>query len=702
MLVTHTLSCGGRHGIVHPDVSSVCSFPVASSIVEDLMNKFLSLGVAVATSGIALPVYSEIEQAVTEIPAIVVSAARTKQSTLTTPASITVITRKQIEDSGSTHIVEVLRGQGGVQINDLYGDGSRATVDMRGFGDTASSNTLVLIDGRRLNNSDIGSPDLNSIALEDVERIEVVQGSAGVLFGDQAVGGVINIITRQPGALRHSLRLSAGSYNRVNLHAMTSQSLDNGVNYRVSLDIRDSDNYRDHNESSYLNGFAKLGYDYSNGSVFAELQYIDDELNTPGALFADEVAANRKQVNPSFATDFSNAETTVGRIGLVQELSSNWSFEGELTNRETDGLFRISFAGSPPATENFTQDRKVREFTPRFIGFIPAWNNTMLTLGSDAVESDYKLSTSFGDQFNDQSQRSVYLQAVVPVKNMLDVTAGVRHASVDNDLRDAGMFAIYPNGVQIEDDVTVGTLGLAIKANDSWRVLVRADQNYRFAKVDEFLQPAYTPAFTPIKLKTQQGLSLETGVEWAQGSNTAKLIIYQLDLENEIVFDPVNFANINLDDTERRGLIASGYWKATQRLGYSVSYTFTDAEVTSGVSSGKDIPLVAEHSALLSTDYSISEAWQVFAEIIAKSDRVFAGDFDNELASLPGYGVVNIKAEYNIKDFTFSGRVNNVLDKQYSDIGQLGFDPNASFAAAEAFYPSPEINFLLTAAWNFR
>ena len=91
--------------------------------------------------------------------------------------------------------------------------------------------------------------------------------------------------------------------------------------------------------------------------------------------------------------------------------------------------------------------------------------------------------------------------------------------------------------------------------------------------------------------------------------------------------------------------------------------------MTSGISSGKDIPLVAEHSALLSTDYSISEAWQVFAEIIAKSDRVFAGDFDNELARLPGYGVVNIKAEYSVKDFTFSGRVNNVLDKQYSDIG---------------------------------
>ncbi len=665
------------------------------------MKKFLTFGVAAATFGIALPAYSEAAQTVTEIPSVVVSAARTEQSTLTTPASITVITRKQIEDSGATHIVEVLRGQGGVQINDIYGDGSRVTVGMRGFSESASSNTLVLIDGRRLNNPDIASPDLNSIALEDVERIELVQGSAGVLFGDQAVGGVINIITRKPGALRHSLKLSAGSYNTVKFHGMTSQALDNGVNYLVSFDARDSDNYRQNNETSYLNGFGKLGYDYSSGSVFAELQYIDDDLNAPGTLFADEVEADRRQTNTNFATDFSNATTKVGRFGLVQEIGNNWSFEGELTRRETDGVFRLSSVFGAE-TENATQDRTIQEFTPRLIGFIPALNNTMLTLGVDAIESDYQLSSRFGDQLNDQSQRSIYAQAVVPASDIFDVTFGVRYASVENSLRDTGTFALYPAGVQIDDSVTVGTFGLAMKVNDSWRVLVRADQNYRFAKVDEFLQPAFTPAFTPVRLETQKGLSLESGIEWVRGGNSAKLVVYRLNLENEIAFDPVNFANINLDDTRRRGIITSGYWKMTRRLGFSASYTYTDAEVSSGAFAGKEIPFVAKHSGLLSTDYAVSEAWQIYGELIAISDRVFSGDFDNVLTSkLPGYGVLNFKAEYNINDFSFSGRVNNVLNKKYSDVGQLGMDP-VTFGPKAAFFPSPEINFLLTAAWKFR
>jgi len=284
----------------------------------------------------------------------------------------------------------------------------------------------------------------------------------------------------------------------------------------------------------------------------------------------------------------------------------------------------------------------------------------------------------------------------------------VRYAEVENDLRDTGTFAIYPAGIQIDDDVTVGTFGLAIKAAENWRVLFRADQNYRFAKVDEYLQPVFTPTFTPVVLRTQQGLSVETGVEWASGSDTAKLLIYQLDLDDEIAFDPVNFSNINLDETRRKGVITSGYWKQTKKLGYSASYTFTDAEVLSGPFAGKDIPLVARHSALLGSDFQLTEKWQLYGELFAISDRVFSGDFNNVLGRLPGYGVINIKAGYDYRGFSFTARVNNLLNKQYSDVGQLALDPASCdpvtffCAPTESFFTSPEINFLLTAAWQFR
>lgn len=658
----------------------------------------LPLTLLATAVSISLPAYpSDAADDAMVVPGVLVSAARTEQSSLTTPASITIIDRQQIEASGARHVVEVLRGQGSVQLNDFYGDGSRASVGMRGFGETASSNTLVLIDGRRLNNPDIAAPDLNSIALDDVERIEIVQGSAGVLFGDQAVGGVINIITRKPGALRHSLQLSAGSYDTVAFHGMTTQALDNGFNYRVSLDARESDNYRDHNEASYLNGFTRLGYEYASGSVFAELQYIDDELDTPGTLFDDQVVVDRRQVAPVFVDDFSDTITRVGRLGLVQEISTDWSFEGEITHRNTDGVFRLSSVFGAE-TQDSAQHRTINEFTPRFIGFIPALNDTMLTIGADVIDSDYQLNSRFGEQKNDQSQRSIYLQAVIPAGQSLDVTLGVRYAEVSNELSDGFTF----DHEKIDDNVTVGTFGLAWQAAENWRLLARADQNYRFAKVDEYTnaQPFPAPPATVI-LKTQQGLSLETGVEWVHGNDNAKFLLYQLDLDNELAFDPVNFININLDETRRSGFISSGHWQQSKRLGFGASYSYTSSEVRKGAFAGKDIPFVAKHNGRFSSDYQLSEHWQLYGEVVAISDRVFSGDFDNVLGKLPGYGLLNLRAEYRIDDFSFSGRVNNVLDKQYSDVGQLGTDPN-TFASREAFFTAPEINFLLTAAWNFR
>ena len=646
----------------------------------------------------ALPFGCIADSDVQQVPAVLVSAARTEQSTLTTPASISVITREDIDNSGARHLVDVLRGRGGVQISDNYGEGSRAAViGMRGFGETANANTLVLVDGRRLNNPDIAAPDLNSISLDDVERIEIVQGSAGVLFGDQAVGGVINIITRRPGALRHSLKLGAGSYGSASLHAMTSQALDNGIDYRVSLEARDSDNYRDHNEASYLNAFTKLGYDYGDGSVFGELQYVKDDLNTPGTLFGDELAADRRQVNPNFAADFSDLDTTSARLGMNHSLSPDWSLEAELTGRNTDGVFRLSSVFGAE-TQDSTQDRRVYEFTPRLIGSL---HGTLLTLGADVISSDYALSSRFGDQMNDQLQQSLYAQAVTPLSDSLNLTLGLRYASVENDLRDTGTFAIYPNGQAVDDDVSVGELGLAWQADDHWRLLLRADQNYRFAKVDEYMSPAFGPTFEPVILKTQEGLSMETGAEWTTGRNAAKLLVYQLDLDNEIAFDPVNYANINLDATRRRGAITEFNWQATAKLGFNASYTYTDAQVVSGAFQGRDIPLVAKHSGLFGGNYAYSDNWQFYAELQALGERVFSGDFDNVLGHLPGYGVVNVKAEYSENDFSFSARINNLLDRQYSEVGQLGFDPN-TFAPREAWFPSPEINLMLTAAWQFR
>ena len=165
---------------------------------------------------------------------VVVTATRSEQLGVVTPISISVVTAEDIALTGASSLTEVLRSQAGIQINDNIGNGSRASVTMRGFGSNNVNNILIVVDGRKLNNPTLEAPLLSSVALKDVERIEILQGSGGVLFGDQAVGGVINIITKRPGQQQFYINTGVGSDNLRVATFSASQGFDNGVAYRFS------------------------------------------------------------------------------------------------------------------------------------------------------------------------------------------------------------------------------------------------------------------------------------------------------------------------------------------------------------------------------------------------------------------------------------------------------------------------------------
>ncbi len=636
----------------------------------------------------------------TALPDVLVSATRSAQSNVTVPASITIISREEIARSGARNLAEVLRGRGSVQVIDSFGDGSRTTVGMRGFGESANANTLIMVDGRRLNNIDISDPDLNSISLKDVERVEIIHGSAGTLFGDQAVGGVINVITRTPERLQAFGEARRGSYDAYELRSGVTQRLENGFSYRASIEKRDSENYRDSNELDYENYLGRLGFEHSSGSAFAELQHVREDLGTPGALFAEELAANRRQAAPGQEANFSDTETTVARIGGQQALGENWSLEAELTNRESESEFLLGFR-TLPATDTNLQNRHLTSFNPRLVGAYPTRNGDILiTLGHDVEWADYEIRSVLGGQRNDQRTRGTYGQAVVPILPGTSLTFGARHLEVENDLLDDGPFASFPAGRDIDDRKFVTEAGLSFRPDERWRMFVRRDENVRFVKVDEFL---FTTPGVP--LKTQTGESYEAGVEWADGGHRAKALVYWLDLDDEIAFDPsagpFGFgANVNLESTRRKGVILEAAWQATARLRLAGTYSYIDARVRSGALKGNRVPLVARHVAFASVDYRLTPSWRVHAEVHGVSERVFSGDFDKVLGELPGYGVVNLLSEVRRGGWTFAVRVNNLLDNEYSDSGARSFDP-ITFAPVESFFPSPERNFWLSVRYDY-
>lgn len=628
-----------------------------------------------------------------DLSTVVVSATRSEQSSLTTASNIIVINRQQIEQSAATSVAELLRRYSGVVVSDTFGDGSRASIGVRGFGETASSNTLILVDGRRLNNPDIGSPDLYSVSIVDIERIEVVYGSAGVLYGDQAVGGVINIITRSSTHASKELELLQGSYAKAEARLRMSGGLSDDVSYKLLLDRRSTDNYRDHNENSYQQAYGLVSYNYDNGNAFFEWQYADDELETPGAIFANDLVTDRQQVLAGNETDFSNLKTNTARAGIKHDVNQDWGIEAEFTSRRADGTFDLGFGAS-------AQDREVYELTPRAIGVFEMNNSeAIVTVGIDLLESEYLLSSAFGEQFNDQTMRSFYAQIVMPATEKLDLTVGSRYAEVKNELKDSGFFAIYPTGQDADDDLTVIELGAKYQLSDQLSLSARIEENYRFAKVDEYMQPAFS-GFSPVILETQTGVSYELGADWSNHSVWLNASVFLLDLENEIIYDPLNFANINIDSTTRKGINLNSRYTVNDETGLGMNLALQRADVETGIFAGKEVPYVPEEQLNMYVDYQVTDSVGLLLEAEYTSERVMSSDFPNVLQKMPSYTLFNLVSSFKDRNVVFRFRINNLFDKQYSEYALSGFNPT-SFQFEESYYPSPERNYTLSANIKF-
>ena len=623
-----------------------------------------------------------------DLSTVVVSAARTDQSSLSTASDVSIITAEDIEKSAASNITEVLRLHSGLVVSDRFGDGSSVSIGIRGFGETANANTLILLNGRRLNNTDIAPPDLNSISVNDIDRIEIVYGSAGVLYGDQAVGGVVNIISKSPYVRENRVQAVVGSYGQKEIKQRFAGPIGDNVGYKLILEDRARKNYRQHNEKEFQQLLAGLEYRHQTGSAFVEYQYVDDYQETPGALYQEDLDQDRRQVLPELDNNFSAMKSNIARLGLKHQLSDLWSLEAELTSRRSDGEFILGFAGYR-VTEKGFQNRDVSEFTPRFIGAIPFNQKEMLiTAGIDLQNSDYFLMSVLGEQENDQEARSLYFRAMVPTTEKATMTLGVRRGEVKNKLKDDYTFA---EGKEINDSENVFEIGYTYEPNNMTKLFARVEDNYRFPKVDEYTNPDLE-AGSPKVLKTQSGRSLELGLHGSILTRTYSVSLYQLSLENEIAYDPTAGAgfgaNTNLDKTRRRGILLAGAEQIDKKRRIGFNAALVKSEINSGALVGKELPLVPKIQVNLYTDSKYRENLWVHWELAHTEKRVLSGDFQNTLNKLPAHTVLNAAAKYLDNSITYNIRINNVFNKKYSETGLAGYDQN--YNRVETFYPSPE------------
>jgi len=522
-------------------------------------------------------------------------------------------------------------------------------------------------------------------------------GSAGSLYGDQAVGGVVNIITRSPAASDQRLRLRAGSYDFGGAYFSSSSQVNESFGYRVSGESSRTDNYRDHNAQEYSNIGAAFNFRQGANQLFAELQTIVDDLELPGALLEDEFEDDPRQINAGFENDFRNEDTRVYRLGYERELGAQ-SLSIDTARRKTDSDIRQSFRNNPSPEAGFL-DREIGSVNVKLSGSIDLGYTTNYVVGVDLDQTDldFEIPNAFGTSMSssEQDTDSVYFQLNPRITQALQLTFGMRLSRVENDLDYADVLGTQTRD-KFDDEVTVGELGLVYRVDDATRITLRYDENFRFAKVDELTFS--TEAGT--LLDTQTGESWELGLDLARGSQRIILSVYQLDLEGEIAFDPsvgpdFGFGptglNVNFDQTRRRGATLSWQSQLSREFSLNTEIGLVDAKFRSGVFDGKDISGVADQIVSLRGDYQMSDAARVYLEYNYSSPKYAQGDNANELGKLASITVYNAGAGYRYQNWDFEFRVNNLADESYAELV-------SSFGAV---FPNPERNYMLTAGYRF-
>ncbi len=587
-----------------------------------------------------------------------------------------VISSSELQKQGVSSLTEALQTFGGIQLQDTTGNGSQVAISMRGFGVNASSNSLLLINGIPFTNPDIAPPNLNQIPIDDIAFIEIYTGSESVLYGDQAVGGVINIITRKKLKNNFTLSCGIGSYNKRECNGGL-QNQWKAIRYAMNVGSSHTDNYRAHNDYDLTNFSGEMLYPYANGSLQFNYKIDKEKMLYPGALTAAEVDQNRRAANNDI--DFFSDWGGFFHLRHLQSINDDWMIETDITRRTMDGngvLF------SP-----FTQSRIIDFIKPEIKGKI----GSILTEGGIDLESDhYTLDTAFGETIDKLQKYGVFTLIKIPSGNKLIFSMGGRAAVQYSDLQS-------PDDINVTNHAAATTIDGTYQYTEKTSFYLRRAGSFRFPKADEMAST--TPGTI---LKTQQGVAYETGVSTEWMNLSSQFSLFQLNLHDEITFDPTQTAedpfgtNRNLPPTERIGFSINEKYEISNSVALTGQYHYVNAKFSSGINKGKQIPSVAENIFHVGLDYHFLEDWNLFNEAIYTGSQYPANDDANVSQKIGGYIVYNVNLHYQLQQFSASFRINNLFNKFYNLY--TVYTPSTN---TDTFYPAPGRNFYFTMKYEW-
>ena len=627
---------------------------------------------------------------------VVVTGTRTERVAERIPANITVINDEDIKNSNAKNVVDLLKTEEGIVVRDLLGNGKNAQVDLRGYGETAAYNTLVLVDGRRVNEIDLSGVDWTQIPMEQIERIEVVRGTGSVLYGDNAVGGVINIITKVPSEeTAFSLGETIGSYGRNKTKLSVSGGKDNlsGSLY-ASYDA--TNGYRDNNHFRTKDAGAKILFDPTDFlSLNLSGSYHSDDFGLPGPLTEEEIEEDRKATTrPS---DEGESTDRYIKAGIELNFGNHGSLVTDFAyrNREIESTF-VSFTSAAES------DIETYSITPRYVwdGEIFNHGNTLIA-GMDFYWTDQDGESFFGEPLEKSGLTDIkrqsygyYLNDEFELIQNLILSLGARREKVEYDIKQKDLlYGFAPLDDSVSEWESAYSAGLTFVYSGKSSVFLRANRSFRFPLTDEIVVFDFYNGNIVVNtdLEPQEGNHYELGVKhFFTPKIQGRVTLFRAEIDDEIFFNPITFANENHPETLRQGFELGFRGDLYDRVTLFGNYTYTEATFEKDPFEDNHVPAVPKNKVTVGVRvYDVYPGLAFAAEYNYVGDSYAISDLANEYEKLDDYYTVDAKVSYEWKKFKVFFGVNNITDEEYSEYAAIG-----GFPTALNFYPAPERTWL--------
>ncbi|MCB5190148.1 TonB-dependent receptor [Methylobacillus arboreus] len=585
----------------------------------------------------------------------VVTASRTEQKSSEVLGDVSIITEEQIQKAGQTTLLELLNQQPGIEIASNGGVGKSSDIFIRGANPT---HTLILVDGVRVSSATTGTTAIQHIPLSQIERVEILRGPASSLYGADAIGGVIQIFTKQgKGTPRFNASVGLGTYGTAIGEAgvsgrigNTSYSLQGGMTHVHGISAvrnknapgynKDIDGYRNQNIAAKLTQHFGENHEIGFGILISDGRNFNDGTSATTARYdqyIDQTLSTYTVHSKNRFTDYWTSLVTFSRG--IDDLTSY----SKQPTRTTSNSIKT------------TQDQYL-------------WQNTLNTswgtfnLGIERREQ--KAETVPNALPEDQRNIQSYLVGWQKRFDKHNVQVNLR-----ND--DNSQFG----------NKTTGSVAYAYEITPRWK----ANAAYGTAFAAPTFNQLYYPNFGNPNLKPEESRNKEIGLKYDNGNHHVAATYYLNEVDNLIINPRTgnNFTNVaqNVNQARLSGLTLS-YQGILAGFNIRANGDFQRPE---DADTGNLLPRRAKEHGTFAVSKRIHD-WEMGSEIESSSHRY--NDTSNTVR-MAGYTLVNLYTNYRINDdWSLNARINNLFDRKYElakDYGTFGANLFVSVRYGPAF-----------------